>query len=137
MPRLKKDKVTTFNRNAIIFAIASWLSLSISVASAEPISTSQSTQQKSVSTNATAAGDVATGRKWAPLCMSCHGAHGISTEETYPNLAGQKEAYLINAMHEYKNGMRKNPTMVAMAAPLSAQVIADLAAFFSSLSPGH
>ncbi|WP_112486919.1 cytochrome c [Thiomonas sp. X19] len=112
-----------------------WLLFSIGVAVAQPILKSQAAQQKPLAT--AAVGDVARGQNWAPLCMSCHGAHGISTEQIYPNLAGQKETYLINAMHEYKNGMRLNPTMVAMASPLDSQVIADLAAFFSSLKPGN
>lgn len=120
-----------------ILGVVALLSITIPLAVAGPVSTSPSTRQEPMATTATAPGDAATGRKWAPLCMSCHGAHGISTQPSYPNLAGQKEAYLIDAMHEYKNGMRKNPTMVAMAAPLSSQVIADLAAFFSSLHPGH
>ena len=137
MHTIKQKKQNLFNRNTITLALAAWLSFSVSATAAELISASRSTQEKPAATDATAAADVATGRKWAPLCMSCHGAHGVSTEEIYPNLAGQKEAYLINAMHEYKNGMRKNPTMMAMVAPLSAPVIADLAAFFSSLSPGH
>ncbi|HUW98653.1 MAG TPA: cytochrome c [Acidiferrobacter sp.] len=81
------------------------------------------------------ASDVTRGRIRAPLCMSCHGARGISTKASYPNLAGQNEAYLINALHEYKDGTRKNPIMDAMAAPLSSKNITDLAAFFSSLPP--
>lgn len=123
--------------NPMILAIAAWLSYNIGVAVASPVSTPLSAQHESMATKASAVGSVVKGREWAALCMSCHGAHGISTKQIYPNLAGQKEAYLINAINEYKNGMRKDPTMVAMAAPLDAQVIADLAAFFSSLSPGH
>lgn len=137
MRLLEGSKIIFFILTQIIFSIAACLSFSIGVAFAAPVSTPLPTQHKSMVTKASAVGSVVKGREWAALCMSCHGAHGISTKQIYPNLAGQKEAYLINAINEYKNGMRKDPTMVAMAAPLGAQVIADLAAFFSSLSPGH
>lgn len=97
---------------------------------------SMSAQSKNTTAGAGAnAGDVTRGRMRAPLCMSCHGAQGISTEGSYPNLAGQKETYLMDALHEYKNGARKNAIMNAMAAPLSPKNIEDLAAFFSGLPP--
>ena len=36
-------------------------------------------------------------------CVGCHGANGISAEGTsYPNLAGQKEAYIVKALNAYK-----------------------------------
>ncbi|AOU96878.1 cytochrome C [Acidihalobacter yilgarnensis] len=82
---------------------------------------------------AMAAGDIAAGRAKAAMCMSCHGAQGISAVPTYPNLAGQKEAYLVKAMHEFKDGTRKNATMNAMVAALSDKDMDNLAAYFSSL----
>ncbi|OBS08079.1 hypothetical protein Thpro_022329 [Acidihalobacter prosperus] len=86
---------------------------------------------------AMAAGDIAAGRAKAAMCMSCHGAQGISAVPTYPNLAGQKEAYLVKALHEFKDGTRKNATMNAMVASLSDKDIDNLAAYFSSLKPGN
>lgn len=88
------------------------------------------------SSAAMAAGNIEAGRAKAAMCMSCHGAQGISAVPSYPNLAGQKEAYLAKALHEYKDGQRKDPTMKAMAAPLSDADINNLAAYFSSLKPG-
>ena len=46
---------------------------------------------------------------------------------------GQSETYLINALTEYKEGKRKHPTMQAQAQSCSAQDIADIAAYLSSL----
>jgi len=79
------------------------------------------------------AGDAAAGKAKSAVCAGCHGAAGISVVPNYPNLAGQKEAYLVKAMKDYKSGARSDPTMKAMAAPLSDDDIANLAAYFSSL----
>ena len=54
----------------------------------------------------------------------------------YPSLAGQHEDYLRRAIEEYQNGGRKNPIMRNFAATLKPDDIAELAAYFSSLTPG-
>ena len=80
------------------------------------------------------AGDVEAGKAKAnTVCAACHGANGISAIPNYPNLKGQKEAYLKKAMTDFKSGARKDPTMSAMAAPLTDEDIANLAAYYSSL----
>jgi cytochrome c553 len=83
---------------------------------------------------AMAGGDVAAGKAKAAVCAGCHGANGVSNNPMYPNIAGQHEQYLVKAMQAYKAGDRGDPTMKAMAAPLSNRDIANLAAYFSSLS---
>ncbi|HXS73589.1 MAG TPA: cytochrome c [Rhodanobacteraceae bacterium] len=88
------------------------------------------------STAACASGDIAAGKqKVATVCAACHGADGNSTDPQYPRLAGQYEDYIVQALHEYKSGERKNAIMVGMAAPLSDADIDNVAAYFSSL-PG-
>jgi len=82
---------------------------------------------------AQAGGDAAAGKAKAASCAGCHGAAGISAAPTFPNLAGQKEAYLVKQLKAFKDGSRKDPTMSAMAAPLSDADIANLAAHFASL----
>ena len=82
---------------------------------------------------AIAGGDAAAGKAKAASCNACHGANGISAIPTYPNLAGQKEAYLVKQMKAFKDKSRKDPTMNAMAAPLSDTDMANLAAHFSGL----
>ena len=85
---------------------------------------------------AQAAGDAAKGKSKAAVCAACHGANGISMIPTYPNLAGQKELYLVDAIKAYRDGVRKNPVMSPMAGPLSDDDINNLAAYFSSLPAG-
>ena len=55
------------------------------------------------SANVAIAGDAAAGKTKAASCAACHGANGISAVPTYPNLAGQKEAYLVKQMKAFKD----------------------------------
>lgn len=84
-------------------------------------------------TSPSIAGDVAAGKAKAAACAACHGLNGIGTQPLYPNLAGQKEAYLVQTLKGFKSGERDNAIMKAMAAPLSDADIANLAAYYSSL----
>lgn len=83
--------------------------------------------------NVSIAGDAAAGKAKSASCAGCHGATGISAVPTYPNLAGQKEAYLVKQMKAFKDGTRKDPTMNAMAKPLSDADIANIAAHYAGL----
>jgi cytochrome c553 len=74
--------------------------------------------------------------KAATLCTSCHGQDGVAIAPMYPSLAGQHEDYLERAIEEYQNGGRKNPIMKNFAATLKPADIAEIAAYFSSLTPG-
>jgi cytochrome c553 len=85
------------------------------------------------SANVAFAGDAAAGKTKAATCAGCHGATGVSAVPTYPNLAGQKEAYLVKQLKAFKDGSRKDPTMNAMAAPLTDADMANLAAYYSGL----
>jgi cytochrome c553 len=79
------------------------------------------------------AGDAAAGKGKSMMCSACHGAAGISAVPTYPNLAGQKEAYLVIQLKAFKSGARNNATMKGMVASLSETDMADLAAYYASL----
>lgn len=81
---------------------------------------------------AQAGGDAAAGKAKSATCAGCHGATGHSAVPTYPNLAGQKEAYLVKQLKAFKDGSRKDPTMGAMVAALNDADMANLAAYFSS-----
>ena len=83
-------------------------------------------------TTAQAAGDAEAGKSKSAMCAACHGPDGNGPAPTFPKLAGQHAAYLAKQLAEYKSGERQNATMNGMAAALSEQDIADLAAFYSS-----
>lgn len=86
-----------------------------------------------VTANASQAGDAAAGKSRAASCSGCHGANGISANPLWPNLAGQKEAYLVKQLKAFRDGTRSDPMMTPMAKPLSGADIENLAAYFSSL----
>ncbi|WP_333606679.1 c-type cytochrome [Arsukibacterium sp.] len=78
-------------------------------------------------------GDADAGRVKAASCAACHGADGIAVIPDYPNLAAQQQRYLQLSIRAYRDGERKHDVMSPMAAGLTEQDIADLAAFYSSL----
>ncbi|MFT2091790.1 c-type cytochrome [Paraglaciecola sp. 2405UD69-4] len=81
------------------------------------------------------AADIAAGKTKAGICAACHGASGISQIPTYPNLAGQKEQYLVLQLKAFRDGERKNMVMAPMATALSDTDIDNLSAYFASLDP--
>jgi cytochrome c553 len=79
------------------------------------------------------AGDAAAGAALVGRCVACHGADGIGKAPQYPNLQGQKAAYLDKSLKAYRSGERKDPNMTAMAKGLSDTDIANLAAYFQDV----
>lgn len=81
-----------------------------------------------------AAGDPAAGKIKTAMCEGCHGIPGWRTAypDVYsvPKLGGQHPSYIVKALQEYKGGQRFFPTMKAIAAGLSDQDMADLAAYY-------
>ena len=80
--------------------------------------------------------DAKAGEKKAAMCIGCHGIPGYqaSFPEIYkvPMIAGQGAKYIVSALTAYRKGDRKHPTMRAIAASLSDQDMADLAAFYET-----
>ena len=85
-------------------------------------------------------GDAFAGSQKNALCIGCHGIQGFHTAfpETYqvPKLSGQGAKYISTALHAYKSGQRKHPSMRTMANSLSEQDMADLAAYYASTGSG-
>jgi cytochrome c553 len=88
----------------------------------------------SVSSGAFAAGDAAAGKSKSAVCAACHGPSGVSAADMFPNLAGQKQAYISKQLKAFREGSRTDPLMSGMAKPLSDEDIENLAAYFSSQS---
>jgi cytochrome c553 len=81
------------------------------------------------------AGDPELGRMKSNTCTACHGADGKGIAPIYPVIAGQYADYLAHALTQYRSGKRSNPIMMGIAAGLSDDDIADLAAYYAHL-PG-
>jgi len=69
------------------------------------------------------------------MCIGCHGIPGYKATfpEVYqvPMIGGQSAKYIESALNAYKKGDRKNPSMRGIAAGLSDQDIADVAAYYA------
>jgi len=78
--------------------------------------------------------DAKAGEKKIAMCIGCHGIPGYQASfpeiHKVPMIAGQGSKYIVTALGEYKKGDRKHPTMRAIAASLSDQDMADIAAFY-------
>jgi cytochrome c553 len=85
------------------------------------------------STVAEAAGDAASGKTVMLKCQVCHGKDGLAKLPEAPNIAGQKEAYLVKALTAFKAGERKNEQMTVVIKGLSDEDIANVAAYYSSI----
>lgn len=80
-------------------------------------------------------GDLAAGKKkHLESCASCHGAEGLSPNDTWPNLAGQNAAYLVRILGAYKSGAETDVMMSPVAKTLSDADIQNLAAYYAGLS---
>lgn len=84
-------------------------------------------------------GNAAAGARKNAMCIGCHGIAGYhaSFPEVYrvPKISGQNAAYIASALAAYKTGARQHPTMRGVADGLSAQDMADLAAYYSTSAP--
>ena len=81
------------------------------------------------------AGDPLKGAQKVQMCQGCHGILGWRTAypEVYhvPKIGGQHPTYIMAALKEYRSGQRSHPSMDAIAASLTDQDIADVAAYYS------
>lgn len=81
-------------------------------------------------------GDAKAGERKAAMCIGCHGIAGYqaSFPEVYrvPKIGGQGEKAIASSLAAYQKGERKHPSMRGIAASLSEQDIADLAAFYAA-----
>jgi cytochrome c553 len=68
-------------------------------------------------------------------CIGCHGIPGYKAvfPEVYPvpMIGGQSAGYIESALKAYRKGDRKHPSMNGIAASLSDQDIADVAAYYA------
>ena len=89
-----------------------------------------------VSLAADVAGNAQAGANKNSMCIGCHGIpdYKASFPEVFnvPKISGQGAKYIEAALNAYKKGDRKNPSMRGIAASLSDQDIADLAAYYAS-----
>ena len=73
------------------------------------------------------------------VCSSCHGPGGHSVSPTFPRLAGQQKDYIEVELKAFRDHTRADPHahtyMWGMAAKLTDQTIAGVAAYYSAQTP--
>ncbi len=69
------------------------------------------------------------------ICAACHGADGNSPTPVNPSLAGMPAQYISTQLAHFKSGLRVNPIMQGMVAPLSPEDMQALGIYFSQQKP--
>jgi cytochrome c553 len=77
---------------------------------------------------------VEAGAAKAVVCQACHGANGNSANPEWPSLAGIGADYMAEQLKNFKDGKRPNPVMTPNAMTLSDDDMANLGAYFDSLT---
>jgi len=77
---------------------------------------------------------VEAGAAKAVVCQACHGANGNSANPEWPSLAGIGADYMAEQLKNFKDGKRPNPVMMPNAMTLSDDDMANLGAYFDSLT---
>ncbi|MGZ8190006.1 MAG: c-type cytochrome, partial [Methylococcaceae bacterium] len=72
------------------------------------------------------------GQSKAGMCLGCHGSSAEGNGQ-FPRLAGQHSEYLVKQLSSFKEGVRKNGQMQAIASTLSEDDMKTLATYFASL----
>ncbi len=80
------------------------------------------------------AADPKAGRKKAAACQTCHGIDGIAKIPIAPHIAGESQIYLETQLKAFRSGKRVHEIMSIIASQLSDEDIADLAAWYSSIT---
>jgi cytochrome c553 len=83
-------------------------------------------------TSAASAQDVDAGRKVAGMCRTCHGLDGYAKIPISPHIGGEPASYLVEQLTAFKIGARQHEMMTVVAASLSDQQIADVAAWYAA-----
>ena len=79
------------------------------------------------------AGDSTAGRTVMVKCQSCHGKDGLAIEYWSPNIAGQKQDYLVRSLMAYKGGNRKSQMMSLVVKSLSDEDMANVTAYYAAI----
>jgi cytochrome c553 len=68
-------------------------------------------------------------------CALCHGERGESTNEQFPQLAGQNARYLRKQIDDFRAGRRSHESMTPVARGLSEAQIDAVSAYFEQQKP--
>jgi cytochrome c len=81
------------------------------------------------------AADLEYGRFLASECVTCHQASGET--DGIPSIVGWPEDHFVAVLQEYQAGARHHDVMQTISRRYTAEDLAALAAYFSSLDDGR
>jgi cytochrome c553 len=98
--------------------------------------TKGTTEKQDAEKQVAARGDVNAGKTIVERdCKACHGLDGKGLAPGIPNLAAQREGYLLASLKEYKEGKRPHAALRDMAANMSDADMRNVAVYFAGLPP--
>ena len=65
-------------------------------------------------------------------CGGCHGPKHVRVDFMSPKIIGQKKAYLVEQLRDFRDRRRMNPYMNGVVEGLTDQEITNLAAYYSN-----
>ncbi len=72
-------------------------------------------------------------------CATCHGATGISANDTWPSLSAHPAGYVYKVLRDYRDGKlsqtRRGELMAYVVEEMSDQDMADIASFYAQSAP--
>lgn len=68
-------------------------------------------------------------------CAACHGADGVSRDDSIPNLDGQHDRYLYSQLAAFRAGRRAHKEMRFMSRQLTDDEMWAIAEYYSALPP--
>jgi cytochrome c553 len=110
----------------------SLLALAVDAASAVVITAAFALPAVAAGAAAPAKADLAKGQEKSATCVACHTADGTRGLPANPILQGQHAEYIVKQLAEFKAGKRANAIMAGMAAALTPEDMANIAAFYNS-----
>lgn len=69
------------------------------------------------------------------MCGDCHGLDGAGNRIKFPRLAGQKRAYIVKQLNDFRHGRRHNDQMDKIATEIKQADISKVAEWFESQTP--
>ncbi len=80
--------------------------------------------------------DINAGKAYAERsCRGCHGMDGKGAGPAIPNLAAQREGYLLASLKEYKEGKRHHTGLRDLAKKMTDADMRDIAAYYAAQPP--
>lgn len=77
------------------------------------------------------------GAKVAAFCANCHGDGGNSVKPDIPNLAGQNPSYLLEQLHQFADGRRRNDFMERLIRALNPDEKIGMVVFYAKQEVVH